>query len=234
MSAEILIELSGVDVARAEAPDTVLVGGVQWRIAAGDFWAVSGDPESGRSSLLATAAGLQPPARGAVKIFGRELAEASEAEQIDWRKRIGFVYEHGGRLLSHLTVAENVALPLQYHLDLGEAETEAQVQEWLTRAELQSCADQKPSRLSPRLAQRGALLRALAVPTQVLFLDDPLGGEGPSGQRWWLGFLRDICTQRAAGGDPLTVVATGDELPPWRALATQFAAIEKRQLCLGG
>jgi len=111
-----LIELSNVDVTH-QTGHAVVVRAVSWQIAPGDFWVIGGAPGSGKSSLLATAAGLQAPAGGTLRILGRALAESTEAEQIAWRRSIGFVFANGGRLLHHLTVAENVALPLEYHLE---------------------------------------------------------------------------------------------------------------------
>jgi ABC-type transporter Mla maintaining outer membrane lipid asymmetry ATPase subunit MlaF len=175
MNEGMIIELSDVDVLQEDG-FAVLLRAVNWRIAPGDFWVVSGGPSSGKTSLLATAAGLNRHGGGTLRIFGRDLAEAAEEEQVEWRRRIGFVFENGGRLLHHLTLVENLALPLQYHLELDEQEVQTKVAEMLERAELQSHAQTTPSRLTVRARQRAGLMRALAVPTQVLFLDNPLRG----------------------------------------------------------
>ncbi len=230
-----IIELVDVDVSREDAPETVLVRRVNWRIAAGEFWVVGGDQASGKTSLLATAASLNRPASGQLRVFGRDLARASEADQVDWRRRIGFVYEHGGRLLTHLTVAENVALPLQYHLGLDEAALDARVGELLAMAELQSHADFMPSHLNLHLQQRVALVRALAVPTEVLFLDNPLSGLGARDVRWWLGFLRDLQSKPAASGESLSIVATCIDFRSWLDVGSRFAMIQDGQFrVIGG
>jgi len=78
--------------------------------------------------------------------------------------------------------------------------------------------------------QRVSLLRALAEPTKVLFLDDPLTGLGPSGARWWLTFLRDQRAEQAARGEPLAIVATADDFSGWVEVADRFAVIENQQL----
>lgn len=235
MSEETIIELSGVDVVPESGSDALLHG-VNWRIAAGDFWAVSGGPESGKTLLLATAAGLNRPGAGTLRIFGRDLAEATEEEQVEWRRRIGFVFENGGRLLHHLTLAENLALPLQYHLELDEQEVQKKVEEMLERAELQSHAQTTPSRLSVRARQRAGLMRALAVPTQVLFLDNPLGGLPAREERWWLETLRELPAHYATpGGQPLAIVASSDDFRAWLDLASRFALIQGEQFrVLGG
>lgn len=229
-----LIQLTDVDVTHAAAP-AVVIRAVSWEIAPGDCWVVGGAPASGKTSLLATAAGLQTPAGGTLRILGGALAQATEAEQIAWRRSIGFVFANGGRLLHHLTVAENVALPLEYHLEQDTGQTAARVAELLTRAELLPLAAAMPSRLSGRLQQRASLMRALAVPTQVLFLDDPLSGLAPRDVRWWLDLLAELRARATAAGPPLTVVASCSDFRGWLDTATQFGVIEgDRFRVLGG
>jgi len=223
MSDETVIELSGVDVSPAEAADTVLVRGVDWRIGRGEFWAVAGAPESGTGTLLATAAGLNRPGGGTLRIFGRDLAAAMEAEQVDWRRRIGFVFENGGRLLTQLTVAQNIALPLAYHTALDEAAIGGRVAEWLARAELGELASAMPSRLSQRLQQRAGLARALAVPTDVLFVDNPPVGLSGQDAAWWREQLGALHAQG------LTVVVGGNDCTAWRETATRFAVVENER-----
>ncbi len=222
MDNEALIELDGVDVHREEGSERLL-GAVNWRIGRGEFWAVSGLPGSGKSSLLLTAAGLNRPGAGTLRVFGRDLAQATEEEQVDWRRRIGFVYEHGGRLFSHLSVYENLALPLLYHTEADEAECLPRVEQALHRAELTGCALLKPSRVSVRQQRRASLMRALIVTTEALFLDSPLSGLGARDARWWTDYLRELKTQG------LTIVVGDDEYRPWLGLADHFGLIEGEQ-----
>src|SRR5580700_10369759 len=91
-----VIELGAVPVSYMDAPEVVLIQDVNWRIGRGDFWVVSGRPLSGRSALLMTAAGLNRPVRGALRILGQDVAEAHEKDRVNWRQRIGYVFEHSG------------------------------------------------------------------------------------------------------------------------------------------
>src|SRR5258708_40369459 len=109
------IELAGAHVSYMNAPEIGLIEDVNWRIGTGDFWVVSGRPASGKSSLLMTAAGLNRPVRGTLQILGQDEAEVHERDRVSWRQRIGYVFEHHGRLFGLLNVAQNIALPLQYH-----------------------------------------------------------------------------------------------------------------------
>ncbi len=223
MNAAPLIELDNVSVTHAAGTEPLL-DNVNWQLMRGEFWVLAGDQGSGKSALLATMAGLQRPAAGTVRIKGRDWSDAPEPEQMAWRREIGFVFELHGRLLHHLTVLENIALPLQYHFD---EKTTAKAEALLDRAGLAAVAHQLPSRLSPRLQQRVSLLRALACPTEVLFLDNPLNGLATSGVKWWIDFL---ATWRAE--TPVTVVATSNEPDGWRGLADRHATIEGGRLNL--
>jgi ABC-type transporter Mla maintaining outer membrane lipid asymmetry ATPase subunit MlaF len=222
MNAPAQIELLDVAVARESEPDRILVQGVTWTIAKGEWWAIAGDSASGKSSLLSTAAGLSAPAAGVVRIFGKDLSGASEGELVASRREIGFVFENGGHLLSGLSVAENVGLPLCYHDNLYVHEARQRVEELLALAGLEAFADRLPSRLSPAIRQRVALLRALVVPVRVLFLDDPLRGLAPRDAAWWLGFLRQL---RARSAGALSLVVSGYDLAAWRGDATCFAEV---------
>jgi ABC-type sulfate/molybdate transport systems ATPase subunit len=192
---------------------------VDWRLRQGEFWVVGGPPGSGKSSLLATAAGLNRPAAGTLRMFGQDLATATEADQVAWRRRIGFVYEPGGRLLLSLTVAENVALPPRYHTETGEADVRAQVGAWLDRTGLAGFADAPPSRLQPRQQHRLALARAVIVMPAVLFVDSPLTNLDPAEAAWWRAQLGAL---HAAG---LTVVVGSNDPATWRAPGARCAAI---------
>lgn len=235
MSDETIIELSGVNVTHVDAPETVVARTVDWRIACGEFWVVGGAQSSGRTSLLMTAAGLNRPAAGTLRIFGCDLAEAGEEDQVGWRRRIGFVFEHGGRLFSHLNVAENIALPLQYHHDLDDAAALTKVNELLAKLDLQKHADQSPSRLSLPVQQRVSLARALAAASEILFLDNPLWAMSARDGRWWLNFLNELKRTHAPGSPPLTLVASADDFRGWLDVADRFAILEGGRLqVIGG
>lgn len=218
MSAEPVIDLAAVDVHRDETGQRLL-SGVCWTIQRGEFWAISGPPGSGKTTLLLTTAGLNRPGRGMLRIFGRDLAVATEEEQVDWRRRIGFVYEHGGRLLSHLSVYDNIALPLRYHSPGDAAEFHSHIEQALARAELTNCAWWPPSRVSLRQQRRASLQRALIVPTDILFLDNPLAGLGTRDAQWWLEYLREL---KSRG---LTIIVSDDEFRPWFGLADRFGLV---------
>src|SRR5262245_58187124 len=85
------IELLDVTV-QSSHDSTPRLEGVNWKIECRDFWVVGGLPGSGKSDLLATAAGLMRPAQGSHRIFGRDVSELSQDQTIEERLRIGVVF----------------------------------------------------------------------------------------------------------------------------------------------
>lgn len=221
-----VIELAGVEVSYMDTPEVVLMQDVNWRIGRGDFWAVGGRVSSGKSALLMTAAGLNRPVRGTLQILGQDVAEAHEKDRVNWRRRIGYVFEHRGRLFGLLNVAQNIALPMQYHAGLDEGQIAARVDELLTLTGLQDYADQMPSRLNLSIQQRVGLARALSSSVEVLFLDNPLSTLSLRECRWWLDFSRQLQESCRAKGQPLTLVASADDFRGWSDVAKQFAIVD--------
>jgi ABC-type transporter Mla maintaining outer membrane lipid asymmetry ATPase subunit MlaF len=231
-----LIELVDASIASAQEPDVALVEGVNWRLLPGEYWAVGGLDWAGKSDWLTTVAGLQQPMAGAHHLFGHETSSLTEVDLVAVRLRVGLVFENGGRLFTHMTVAQNVALPLRYHRNCPPEETREAVESALAFAGLGDFASQMTSQLNRSWRQRVALARALILQPEVLLLDNPLAGLDPRQMRWWL----DILDALNAGhpflaGRPLALVATADDLRPWQAHARQFALLQRRRwVALGG
>jgi len=133
-------------------------------------------------------------------------------------------------LFNQLTIRENVALPLQYHRDLPPAEAASAVQTLLELLELTPLADITPSNISDNWRQRAALARALILKPKVLLLDNPLAGLGTRHLHWWLRFLDQLSRGHDwCGGRPMTVVATTDDLRPWRNANRKFALLRDKK-----
>jgi phospholipid/cholesterol/gamma-HCH transport system ATP-binding protein len=146
------------------------------------------------------------------------------------RLKLGFVFD-GGQLLGHLTVAENIALPLQYHGRLPPDELESRVHELLEAMELNAWANSTPANVGRSWRQRAGLARALALQPEILLLDSPLTGLDVRHAWWWLGFLDELSRgHRLASGQPMTIVATADDLRPWRSHAGYVGCLADRRL----
>ena len=223
----IALEMTGVDVASMTRPGQLSVEDVHWTVTAGDYWAIGGLQGSGKTDLLFTAAGLVPPLRGFFRVFGRETAPGYESELLAARMAVALVFD-GGHLLNELTLAQNVALPLDYHQPGGEnAARTASLLEFVGTAEYTS---RMPGTVNRNLRQRAGLARALALKPRVLLLDNPLTGLDPRDAFWWLNTLDQLAAGHPINdGQPLTIAATGDDLRPWRTRAKQFAALDNRR-----
>ncbi|MEO5804787.1 MAG: ATP-binding cassette domain-containing protein [Verrucomicrobiota bacterium] len=225
-----LIEMIDASIAPAQLHRVTELKEINWCVKPGNFWAIGGLHGSGKTDFMATAAGLQQPAAGVLKIFSQEISDLHEDELLKIRLRIGLVFAVGGRLFNRLTVAENVALPLRYHRNWKEEEAEESVREILELTDLIPYARQIPSALSRSWQQRAALARALVLKPEILLLDSPLLGLDLRQQKWWLDFLKNLSEGSAFyDGRPVTIVVTTDNFQPWKELARQFAILKNNR-----
>jgi ABC-type transporter Mla maintaining outer membrane lipid asymmetry ATPase subunit MlaF len=202
---------------------------INWSVQPGDYWVIAGLQGSGKTDFLLMTAGLTGPLAGQYWLFGQEMPIFDEA-RLATRLRLGLVFD-GGQLFNHLTVRENVALPLRYHRDLTAAAAAAQVQGWLELMELGPWADSTPGAIGRNWQKRVALARALILEPEVLLVDNPLGGLDPRHANWWLGFLGQLSAGHPqVGGRPVTLVATTVDSRPWRDRARQLAVLRDKRL----
>jgi len=219
------IELVGVEVAHETQPTSAVLHSVQWTINPGERWTVSGKRGSGKTSLLYTGAGLIAPAAGTLRTFGQTYWQSSAAERLKLGRRIGFVFDEGGRLFAHMSILENLVLPLQYHNECDRYTAQQRALELLAWVELEATANLAPARLSPALRRRVALARALTQPVEVLFLDAPLVGLPPEDVQWWLELLSGLSSRKETDGGPVSIVTSCFNLSAWRDWADHCAVL---------
>ncbi len=227
------IEMIDVDIGAMQDPDFIMLKEIKWSVSAGEFWVIGAPQYSGKSDFLMTAAGLIPPASGRYKFFGAETRIFDELRLGD-RLRVGFVFEDA-ELFHYLTVAENVALPLRYHKNLTSGEADKAIEELLELTGLKPIADVMPANLPQSWQKRAGLARALVMQPDILMADNPLGGLDARHSFWWLQFMDELARgHQWLGQKPLTIVATTDDLRPWRGNRRQFAVLKEKHFVVIG
>lgn len=168
-----LIVLENVSLTLPSAAGPVeILKGLDAQVEAGEHVAVTGPSGSGKSSLIALAAGLEQPTGGVVRLLGEDLSKLDEDRRARLRRgQVSLVFQ-AFHLLPNMTAEENVAAPLEI---AGASDAFAQARQWLDRVGLSGRLKHYPHQLSGGEQQRVALARALATRPRLLFADEPTG-----------------------------------------------------------
>ena len=169
VSAELLCKKYPMGEAEVE-----VLKNVNLSVAAGEFVAICGPSGAGKTTLLNIISGIDRPTSGKIVVFGEDLADKDEDFLAEFRcNDVGFVFQ-AYNLVSTLTVAENVAFPMEWQRKPVK-EIEARVAELLDIVGLQHRANHFPAQLSGGEQQRVAFARALANDPRLLLADEPTG-----------------------------------------------------------
>ncbi len=173
MPATPVLELQGVTLTlpSAAGPVTILTG-ADLKVVAGERTAIVGPSGSGKSSLIAVAAGLERPTAGEVLLFGERLSALDEDGRARLRRGRAALVFQSFQLLPNMTAEENVSAPLEI---ARRKAPRATARNWLDRVGLSKRLTHYPQQLSGGEQQRVALARALAVEPALLFADEPTG-----------------------------------------------------------
>jgi putative spermidine/putrescine transport system ATP-binding protein len=134
----------------------------------GEFLTLLGPSGSGKTTCLMMLAGFEQPTAGTISVAGQRIDTVPPH-----RRDIGMVFQNYA-LFPHMTVAENLAFPLQVR-KFGRDEIEAKVGRALSMVQLEGFGNRRPSQLSGGQQQRVALARALVFEPRIVLMDEPLG-----------------------------------------------------------
>lgn len=157
--------------------DSEVLRNISFEVEAGETTIILGESGSGKTVLLKLAAGLLRPSSGRVVIMGHDLVDMKEIELLDFRRRIGFVFQEGA-LFDSLSVADNVSFRL-HEESVKPAELETRVRQSLRFVEMEHAYGKFPAELSGGMRRRVSIARALIDQPPIVYYDSPTAGLDP-------------------------------------------------------
>jgi phospholipid/cholesterol/gamma-HCH transport system ATP-binding protein len=183
----------------------VIMRDLNFRVETGEVFVIMGGSGSGKSTLLKHLIGLKQPAQGAIRFAGEDFGAPGTESRRRVLQRMGVLYQNGA-LWSGLTLAENVALPLEEFTELDAGAIAEVVGLKLALVGLRGFEGFYPAAISGGMRKRAALARAIALDPDVLFFDEPSSGLDPiSASR-----LDDLILELQASFGTTIVVVTHD------------------------
>lgn len=152
--------------------------------------AIIGPSGGGKSTLLRIIGGLLLPTAGSMCVDGEPI-RFDEADLLEYRKRVGFVFQDGG-LFHHMTALENIAIPLAVVHGMDKNEANERARSLLARLGIGDAAGKVPAQLSGGQKQRVAIARAIAPSPELLLLDEPTSALDPEFTTEVLDVIRDL------------------------------------------
>lgn len=162
--------------------DLVIQQNLNFEVQIGDIFVIMGGSGCGKSTLLRHMIGLKKPKTGSICYKGVDFWRQRPEEQQDCMRHWGILYQ-GGALWSSMTLAENIAVPLNEYTDLSPRQVDEVISLKLSLVGLEGLQNHYPSELSGGMRKRAGLARAMALDPDILFCDEPSSGLDPVSAR---------------------------------------------------
>src|SRR5512136_1564488 len=162
--------------------DFVLMRNLNFTVHRGDVFIIMGGSGCGKSTLLKILVGLKTPSRGQVFYGDKDFWGGDPGTRERIQRRFGILYQSGA-LWSSMTLAENIALPLEQYTDLKPNQIREVVSLKLSLVGLAGFEEFYPSEISGGMRKRAGLARAMALDPDILFFDEPSAGLDPISSR---------------------------------------------------
>lgn len=197
-----------------------VLDGLSFDVRKGEVLCIVGPSGTGKSVTLKHLVRLLTPTTGRVIVDGTDVAACDDATLAKIRSRIGFLFQSGA-LLAWMTVAENVALPLEECTDLSPEEIDKRVATALASVELTDAAEKYPAEISGGMQKRAGLARAIVRASDIVLYDEPTSGLDSVTSVTINGLIRKL--NRSLG---ITSVVVTHDLPGALAIADRILLLK--------
>jgi phospholipid/cholesterol/gamma-HCH transport system ATP-binding protein len=188
-----------------------------------DIFFIIGGSGCGKTTLLKNMIGLIQPTKGEVRYEGVDFYQADENTRLELLKSWGITFQTGA-LFSSMTLAENVALPLQLYTDLNDKQMSEAVAYKLALVGLAGFEDFYPAEISGGMHKRAGLARAIALDPQLLFFDEPSAGLDPISSLRLDQLILQVCQALDS-----TVIIVSHELPSILSIGTNCVFLDAQR-----